>query len=158
MDTTAVLAQLPFHLTYRLYVRQTFDVAHRTANLRNHKVILPRLSEQLNLMLYLVRDMRHHLHGLAQIVPAAFFLYDILIDTSRRDVVRTMGTHIQETLVVSEVQIRLVPVFRHVTFAVLVGVQRTGIHIDIRIEFLVRNMKPARFEQIAQRSGNDSFS
>ena len=133
VDTTAVSAQLPFELAHRLYIRQALDVAHRAANLRDDEVIVIGLPEQLNLMFYLVGDMGHHLHGLTKVVASALFLDDILVDTPRSDIVRAMGAHIQEALVVPQVQICFVPVFGNIAFPVLVGVERPRVYVDVRV-------------------------
>ena len=133
VNTAAVSAQLPFELAHRLYIRQALNVAHRAANLRDDEVVVTRLPEQLNLMFYLVGDMGHHLHGLAQVIASALFLDDILVDTPRSDIVRAMGAHIQEALVVPQVQVRLVPVFRYVAFPMLIRVERTRVHVNVRV-------------------------
>ena len=129
----AISAQLPFELAHRLNVWQALDIAHRAAYLGDDEVVVTGLPEQLNLMFYLVGDMGHHLHGLAQVIASALFLNDILVDTPRSDIVRAMGAHIQEALVVPQVQIRFVPVFGNIAFPVLVGVERPRVHVNVRV-------------------------
>lgn len=45
----------------------------------------------------------------------------------------------------SQVQVCLRTVFRHIDLSVLVGTHRTGIYIDIRIQFLGGNLESPRF-------------
>ena len=66
------------------------------------------------------------LHGASLLRPAP----------ASRDVVGLRRLDVQEALVVPQVQIGLRTVHRHVTFPVLVGVERAGIDVDVRVELL----------------------
>ena len=56
----------------------------------------------------------------------------------------------QEALVVTEVKIRLRPVFGNIAFAVFIGIQGPGVDIDIWVEFLDGDAKTARLEKFCQ--------
>ena len=61
--------------------RQRLNVAHRAANLDNHHVGID--THLFDGRLDFVRHVRNDLHGLAQIVAAAFFLNDGFVDADR---------------------------------------------------------------------------
>ena len=134
VDGTA--AQLPLHLPDRLEERRRLYVADRTADLRDDEVVVVFLSEQLDVAFDFVRDVRHHLDGLAQIVATAFLVDDALVDASGGHGVGLRGLDAREAFVVPEVEVGFHAVHRHVALPVLVGVQRPRVDVDVRVEFL----------------------
>ena len=94
----------------------------------------------------LICDMRDDLHGFAQICTFTFFIDDILIDAACGHVIGLSGRHIEETLIVPEVEIRLSTIFGHIAFAMLIRVQGTWIDINIRVELLDGYPVTARLE------------
>ena len=57
-----------------------------------------------------------------------------------------------------EVEIGLGAVFRHVDLAVLIGAHRAGIHVDIGIKFLRRDLQPASLQKSSERSRRNALA
>ena len=89
MHAQAVSSQLPLQLAHTFNERKRFYVTNRSTDFRNHEIKLVLTSQHLYIALNLIRDMRHDLHGLPQIISFALFVNYTLINTPRRDVVRT---------------------------------------------------------------------
>ena len=132
----------PLQLAYGLNEGQTLDITHCSADLSDDDVVLAFLTQELYPSLDLIGDMRYYLYGLAQVVAFSFFVYNGLVYTARGHIVGLRGGDVQEAFIMSQVQVGLCPVVRNETFAVFVGVERTGIHIDVRIEFLYGDFQP----------------
>jgi len=96
----------------------------------------------------LVGDVGDHLHGLAQVFAPAFFADDVLVDPSSSDVVRLAGGHVQEPLVVAQIQVGLRTIFRYETLPMLIRIQRARIHIDVGVQFLDGDREPTRLQQL----------
>ena len=88
----------------------------------------------------------------------ALFIDHALIDTSRGDVVLPGGTDIEKALIVSQVQIRLMAIFRHIALAMLVRVERTWVNVYIRIKLLYRNLVPTSLKQFAKAGGYNALT
>jgi len=58
----------------------TLDIAHGAADLHDHHIHI--LGDLLHNALDLIRDVRDHLHGFAQIVPPTFFLDHRVVDAA----------------------------------------------------------------------------
>jgi len=145
------VSELVAQLTHRLDERQRLDVAHRTADFGDDDVVLLALSQQLDAALDFVSDVRDDLHGLAEILAFALLFDDALVDFTRRDVVRFRRRLVGETLVVSEIEVGFGAVLRHVTLAVLVGVERPGVDVDVGVELLDGHRITARLQQARNR-------
>ena len=83
-----IFTQFPLQLADTFQIGQRFDITHRTADFGNDKVELVFVSQQFHVTFDFVRDVRNDLDGFTQIVTAAFFVYNTLIDTSGCNVVR----------------------------------------------------------------------
>ena len=84
--------------------------------------------------------MRYYLNGLTQVVTTTFLVDDTLINTSRSHGVGLRGLNTRKALVVTEVEVGLHTILRHVALTVLVRVQRTWIDVDVRIKLLNGNV------------------
>src|SRR5262249_8931404 len=60
--------------------------------------------------------------------------------------------------IVSEIQIGFRTIFGDKNFAVLKRIHRTGVDIDIRIQFLKGDLKTARFEQGGNGGSGEPFA
>ena len=58
----------------------------------------------------------------------------------------------------SQVEVGLHTVHRHVALAVLVGVQRARVDVDVGIELLDGHFVPTCLQQFADRGGDDSLA
>jgi hypothetical protein len=76
-----------------------------------------------------VGDVRNDLHGLAEIVAAAFFAEDRFVDAAGGPVVVATKFCVGEALVVAEIEIGLRAVIGDINFAVLIGRHRTGVNV-----------------------------
>ena len=158
VDDDGVAAQFPLQLADALQVGQGLDVAHGAANLGDDEVELVFVAQLLDVALDFVRDVRDDLNGLAQVVAAAFLIDNALIDAAGGDVVCLGGLNAQEAFVVSQVEVSLVAVHGDVALAVLVGVQRARVDVDVRVEFLDGYVIASGLQQLANGGGDDAFS
>ena len=61
-------------------------------------------------------------------------------------------------LVMTEIQIGFRPVFRDVDFSMLVGIHRSWVDVDVRVELQERDLESAAFQKIADGRGGQPFS
>ena len=107
------------------------DVPHRPADLHDQDVLLlPRPDQPL---LDVVGDVGNHLDRPAQVGAPALPVDHVRIDLSGRDAVLLAKGLVDKTLVMPKVQIRLRPVVGDEDLAVLEGVHRPRIHVQIGI-------------------------
>ena len=150
-DQRVAVAQLITELTHRFDVRQRFDIADRTADFGDNHVIHLLGAEQFDTAFDLVGNMRDHLYGFAEKLSAAFLVDNALVDAPGGDVVGFGSRNIRKAFVVAEVEVGFGAVFGYVALAVFVRIQRAGIDIDVRVEFLDRYPVSARLQQARQR-------
>ena len=92
--------------------------------------------------------MRHHLNRLAQIVAVPFAVNHRLVDASRRNRVVARGVYARKPFIMSQVEVGLETILCHVALAVLVGVQRPRVDVDVRVEFLNCHFVAACLQQL----------
>ena len=126
-------------LAHRLDEGQRLDIAHRAAQFGDD-------------------DVGDDLHGLAQAIAAALLFDDAFIDFARGDVVGLRGGDRRKALVVPQIEVGLRTVFGDVALAVLVGVERPGIDVDVRVELLNGHRIAARLQQAGDRCRDDAFA
>ena len=136
VDAEAVASELPAQLPYGFQERERFDVAHHTADFGDYEVVFSGFAQMLHTVLDLVGDVGHNLHGFAQIVAAPFLVDDALVDASGGEVVGACGLDVGEPFVVAEVEVGFMTIDCHIAFAVLIGVERARINVDVGVEFL----------------------
>src|SRR3989338_9488421 len=86
---SVALSQFPAHLADRFQERQTFNISDGAANLNDRNVHIAVMRNFSDRIFDLIRDMRNDLHGLAEIITAALFHDNGVIDLSGRDVTRS---------------------------------------------------------------------
>ena len=94
------------------------------------------LTEELDITLNLICDVRYNLNGLSQIITAALFVYNRLVDTSGCHRVGFSGLDTCESLVVSEVKVCFHTINCNITFSMLVRIQSAWINVNIWIKLL----------------------
>ena len=94
--------------------------------------------------------MRDYLDGLAEIVAAALLVDNSLIHTAGGHIVGAGGGYVGEAFVVAQIKVGLMAVDRHVTFAMLVGVERAGVDVDVRVEFLDCDLESPCYQKVCQ--------
>ncbi len=149
--------QFPLQLANSFNKGQAFDIAHGTADFGDDNVVAI-LTEQQHAALDFVGDMRYHLHGFTEISAFALFVYNGLVYAPSGNVVGLRSENAEEALIVAEVEVGFGAIFRYITFAVLIGIERAGIHIDIGVEFLDRDFEAPRLQEFSQRSCNNAFT
>ena len=159
VHTNGVPAQLPTQLSDGLHKRCTLNITNGAAHLGNHEVKLFALFVlSQHSALNLIRDMRHHLNGLAQIITTALAVYHRLIDTSGGNRVVTCGVNTREALIVAQIQVGLHTVGRHIALAMLIGIQRTWVDVNVGVKLLDGYFIAACLQQFSNGGGDDAFS
>src|SRR5659263_8433 len=82
MHAKTVFAEFPAHLTNAFYIRKGFNVTNCSTNFSNDEVKLILGAQQADATLDFIGDMGYDLYGLAQVITAAFFGDDVLIDSA----------------------------------------------------------------------------
>ncbi len=155
-ESGVVAAQLMPELADGFQERQRFNIAHRAANLHDHHIYVGRHFTRSSFDL--IRHVRNHLHRLAQVIPAAFAMDDLLVDSSGRQIIALAELGVGEALVMAKIQICFSAVVSDVHFAVLERAHGAGIDVQIRIELLQRHPQSAAFEQTADGRGRNAFA
>ena len=153
-----VAPQLPFELADALEVGQGLYVAHGASYLGDDEVELIFVAQHLDVALDFVRDVRYDLDGLAQVISAALLVDDAFVDASGGEVIGLGRLDAQEAFVVSQVEVGLVAVHGDVALAVLIGVQRARVDVDVRVELLDGYVVAAGLQQLADGGGDDAFA
>src|ERR1035437_951270 len=138
--------------------RQPFDVAGRAADFRDDDIGFGFFGENMDAVFDFVRDVRNHLHRLAEIFSFALVVQHGLINLAAGEVVQPRELDVGEALVMAEVEVGLRAVVEHINFAVLIWTHRAGINIEIRVELLQRDFQAAIFEQRAERGSGQTFA
>ena len=139
-----VVAELP----YGFQKGQALDVADGAPDLGDDDVLV--LPQAPYPVLDLVGYVRDDLHGRPEVIPPPLAGYDLPVDAPRRHVGEPAQVLVEKPLVVAEVEVRLGPVLRDEDLAVLVGVHRPRVHVDVGVELLEHDPKAAALEQHAQ--------
>ena len=157
-EGAAVAADLVAQLTDRLEERQGLDVADRAADLDDLQVGLLGLGQRADARLDLVGDVRDHLHGLAEVVAAPLLREDRGVHGAGREVRAAVQVGVEEALVVAEVEVGLGAVVQDEDLAVLEGVHRARVDVDVRVELLQDDLETARGEEAAEGGGGDALA
>lgn len=157
-DQGVVGPEVPAHLADGFDEGERFDIAHGTPDFGDDEVVFSRFAEEVDVAFDFVGDVGDDLYGFAQEFPFSFAGDDIIIYASRGDVIGLGGSGIEESFVVAQVEVCFGPIVGDEALAVFVGVERSGVDVDIGVEFLDRDFKAAGLEEHAEGSGDDSFA
>ena len=151
------------HLPDCFQERHALDVADRPAYLDKAHLCLRAVRELLfgcllDAGLDLVGDVGDDLDGLSQEIAPAFLVDDRAVHFAGRDVMRGRELDVEETLVVTEIEIDFAPVLEDKDLAMLGRVHRPGIDIQVRVDFYGRHPVPPVFQDTSDRGGRDPFS
>ena len=105
-----------------------------------------------------VGDVRNHLHCAAEVVAATLFHDDVFVHLAGGEAVAAGERGVDETFVVSQIEVGFRAVVGYEHFAVLEGAHGAGIDVDVGVEFEHGYVQTARFEDGGNRSGGDAFS
>ena len=106
----------------------------------------------------LVGDMRDDLDGAAQEIAAPLLVDDRAVHLAGGHVVELRQVHVDEALVVAEVEVGLRAVVEHVNLAVLIGRHGARIHVEVGVELLNGRPQAAAFEQRAEGCCGDALA
>ncbi len=144
------------HLANRLEKRQAFDIADGPADFDDRDVHA--LGDPHDALFDLVGNVRHDLHGPAEIVSPSLLGDDGIVDATSRVIVFLGQGQRGVALVMAEIQVGLCTVVGHVHFAVLVWIHGARIDVDVRIEFEEGDLESPALEQIADRGRRQSLA
>ena len=157
-------ADVVTHLAGRLEERQRLDVADGATDLGDHHVDA-RPAHGEDPVLDLVGDVRDHLHRVAEVLAATLLGDHARVDLAGRDVRDLAEVGVEETLVVTDVEVGLGAVVGHEDLAVLERVHRPGVDVQIGVELLHGDAQTACLQQapeagcreaLAERGGDAS--
>src|SRR5229473_2888018 len=143
------------HLADGFEEGKRFDVANGAANLDDNNV--DAFGDFLDCRLDFIGHVRNHLDGLAEVIAAALFGEDRLVDAAGGPVIVAGKLGMCEALVVAQIEVRLRAVFGHKDFTMLKRAHCTGINVQVRIAFLEGDFETATFEETADRGGSYAF-
>ena len=102
--------------------------------------------------------MRDDLDRLAEILTPALLVDDPLVDLAGRHIGAAVQVHVQEALVVADVEVGLRAVLGDEDLAVLERVHRAGVDIEVGIELLHRHRQPTRSKQVSEGAGGEALA
>ena len=150
-------AQFLAHLADGLKERQRFDVADGAADFDDGDV--GAVGRDLaHGVLDLVGDVRNDLDGLAEVVAAALFQDDLLVDAAGGEVVVARERRVGEALVVAEVEVGFGAVVGDEDLAVLEGRHGAGIDVEVGVELHQVDAQAAALKQAADGSSRETLA
>ena len=122
-------------------------VADRSADLCNNDIRVCLLSDSVDKILDLIRDMGDHLYRRPKVLAAAFLVQHIPVYLSGCQVGVTVQIFVNETFIMSKIKVRLRTVFRNIHFPMLIGAHGSRIHINIGIQLLRGDLQSPGLQQ-----------
>ena len=138
-DQGIFVTQFINQLPHRFNIGQGLNIPHGPSYFSDDDIISTVLIQQLHPVFNLVGNMGNNLYGFAQKHPLAFLFYNTLIHPACRYIIGLGRGRIEKTLVMPQVQIGLGTVFGHIAFSMLIGVECTGIYVEVGVKFLDGN-------------------
>ena len=117
-----------------------------------------RVRNAVDKALDLVRHVRNHLNGLAEVCARALVGQDVPVDLSGGQVRKPVQVLVDEPLVVAKIEVGLRPVLGHEYLAVLERAHGTRVNVDVGVQLLRGNLEPARLEQATQRRRRNALA
>ena len=151
-----VPADVPAELPDGLDEGHDLDVADGAPDLDDDDVDVL-VGQAPDAVLDLVGDVRDDLHRAAEEVTAALLLDDGAVDAAGGGVGALGEVLVDEALVVPEVEVGLAAVLGDEHLAVLPGVHRPRVDVDVGVELAHRHPQPAALEEAAERGGGETL-
>ena len=145
------------HLPDRLEKGQRLDVTDGAADLGDddvHVVSGHRADPGLDL----VGDVRDHLHGVAEVLPAPFLGDHGGVDLPGGHVGRAVQVAVEEALVVAHVEVGLRAVVGDEDLAVLERVHRARVDVEIGVELLHGDPQSAGAQQVSETGRREALA
>ena len=157
MDKNAIVRpDLEGELAHRFEERQALDVAGGAADLGDEDIDI--LTAGVDALLDLVGHVRDHLHGFAEVNPAALLGDDTLVDLAGAQRVELGQLTAGEALVVAEVEIGLGAVLQDIDFAVLERAHRARIDVEVGVELLDAHGQTAQLQKRTECGSRQAFA
>jgi len=118
-------------LPRRLQKWQRLNVADRTADLDDSHI--KTLGAALDEFLYLVGDVRNHLHRFTKVLAAPLFADYRFVNLTGGEVVHLFHLGADEALVMSQIEISLGPIVGDEYLTVLERTHRSGVNVGIGV-------------------------
>jgi len=144
------------HLANCFEEGKAFDIANGATDLDKDDVGLAEAGHLSDMAFDFVGDVRDHLNRAAKIVSPPFLGYDIVIDLAACHIAELVQILVDESLVVTQVQICFGAVFGYEYFAVLIGGHGARIDIEVGIELHCGYADAPGLEQKA--NGGDGYA
>ena len=148
--------QIIAQLADRFEKWQTLNVANRAADFDKHEInaFIAFKHEFFDV----VGDMRDDLHGTAEIITAALFGDNVLVDAASGDVVAFGRGASREALVMTQIEVGLGTIIGDEAFAVLIGAHRARINVQIGVEFAKANRVTSGLKESTQSRRRKPFA
>ena len=151
-----VPADVPAELADGLDEGHDLDVADGPADLDDDDVDVL-VGQAPDAVLDLVGDVRDDLHGAPEEVAPALLLDHRAVDAAGRRVGALGEVLVDEALVVPEVEVGLAAVLGDEHLAVLAGVHRARVDVDVGVELAHRHPEATALEEPAERGGGEAL-
>ena len=153
------MSDFMLELTDRFEERLAFDITYGTTDFDDGDMRLIRSGKiAVETALDFVCDVRDDLNRASAKITTAFFLENRPVYFSGCDVGIFGQALVDESFIVSEIEVGFSAVIGNENFSVLDRVHGTRIDVDVRIEFLHGNFVAAGFQKTSQGCGSDSLS
>lgn len=145
------------NLTDSFEKRKDFDVADRSPDFRDHHVDVVG-GEGEDPALDLIRHVGNDLNGFSQVVAAALFRQDGLVNRTRGGIAVSRKVNVNESLVVPEVKVSFAAVGGNEHLTVFERVHGARVNVQVRIELLHGDPKSPLLQEPTQRCRGDPLS
>ncbi len=157
MDEAGVLAaEVLAHLADGFEEGKRLDVAYGAADLDDGDFAVG--CDFAHRVFDLVGDVRDDLDGLAEIIAAALFGDDLLVDAAGGEVVVAGELGVGEALVVAEVEIGFSAVIGDEDLAVLEGRHGAGVDVEVGVKLHEIDLDAAGLEEAADRGCGETLA
>ena len=137
---------------------EALNVPHRPPHLHHHDLRLLLLGHLADPFLDLVGDVGDDLDRLGEVLSPALLLDHREVDLPRGEVVPPGEVHVQEALVVADVQVGFGPVCGDEDLPVFVGAHRPRVHVDVGVYLDGRHPVPPGPEEGPEGGGEDPLA
>ena len=146
------------HLANCFQERQPFDVADGAADFYDYHVGVGAGGQSGEAVFDFVGEMGNGLDSAAEEIAAPLAGNQRQVGLAGGNIAVAGQFHIDEPLVVAQIQVGFAAVAGNENLAVLVGGHRAGIHIEIGIQFDDGNGQPLAFEDASDRGDADPLA
>ena len=152
-----VTASLVTELTNCLKERENFNVSDGSSDFSNDHISVV-CSNTTDSALDLICDVRNYLNCLSQVITATFSGQNSLINGPCRCIRATCEILVNETLVVTKVEVGLATIICYEHFTVFKRVHRARVNVDVRVKFLHCDAQAAHLQQTTKRRSSETLT